>query len=365
MNKKTKKYLTIWVICLALFLISLYVGGVQNGPFNENPSLIKNIAFLSLFVSIIVGTLSFLTFIYRFVESNVGNGVHHNKSKTIIFFILAAPIFPLYALVSLIKSFFQNRPKMKDLRWLMLGVTIMVLIPVWLLAYVVTYFVSTDELLLGTRYQISNSENTDSMAPSFPGGSLHKYYPYKNVFYKINREWSHKFQRGDTISFSNSITNGLIDKAYKKGKYEFFKRIIALPGETVELRGGAVFVNDKPLVEPYILEPNSTFAFPNEYLAIKKLGINGLFLQECQKIIVPENKLFVLGDNRKNSEDSRAIGFVSFDDVHGYLSLEDQKKPFYEGVNLISYSDKWRDASKDYENLLKTKNLSCTTRILE
>jgi len=75
----------------------------------------------------------------------------------------------------------------------------------------------------------------------------------------------------------------------------YIKRVIGLPGETVTIQDGEVFVDDVPLGEPYIK------ASPN---------YQGTW-------IVPEGNLFVLGDNRNNSSDSHSWGMVPLANVIG------------------------------------------------
>ncbi len=91
------------------------------------------------------------------------------------------------------------------------------------------------------------------------------------------------------------------------GSPDFVKRVVGLPGDTVEIRGGVVWVNEKPLVEPYLSAPVD----PRENFAAVK---------------VPPGSYFVLGDNRENSYDSRYWGFVPRPAIVGtplliYMSL--------------------------------------------
>ncbi|HEX9960208.1 MAG TPA: signal peptidase I [Pyrinomonadaceae bacterium] len=102
-----------------------------------------------------------------------------------------------------------------------------------------------------------------------------------------------ELKRGDVIMF-------LYPKDTSK---RYFKRIIGLPGEKVEIREGKVFIDGQILDEPYLnREYNQTGdAFPPK--------------------TVPENHYYVLGDNRANSSDSRYWGTVSRDLITGkYVS---------------------------------------------
>ena len=80
------------------------------------------------------------------------------------------------------------------------------------------------------------------------------------------------------------------------------KRIIALPGDTVEIRDNEVFVNGELLQEPYARVDPEAGRVLNGELALLK---------------VPEDMIFVMGDNRGKSLDSRSFGCVSLDSVEG------------------------------------------------
>jgi signal peptidase I len=82
----------------------------------------------------------------------------------------------------------------------------------------------------------------------------------------------------------------------------WIKRVIGLPGDSIEIRNGSLYRNGKQVNEPYILEQN--IYGPNE------------------TFIVPEDHIFVLGDNRNNSMDSRRIGYVPFDNIKGTLAVD-------------------------------------------
>lgn len=72
----------------------------------------------------------------------------------------------------------------------------------------------------------------------------------------------------------------------------YMKRIVALPGETVEIKNGEVWVNGAKLPEPYVTPKFNTS------------------LRPYTPVTVPQHAYYVLGDNRDNSSDSRLWGFV-------------------------------------------------------
>lgn len=78
----------------------------------------------------------------------------------------------------------------------------------------------------------------------------------------------------------------------------WIKRVIGKPGDVLEFKDGKVYRNGTALTEPYVKEP---------------------MLYTSDRIVVPENHVFVMGDNRNNSSDSRYIGPVPIDHVLGTM----------------------------------------------
>jgi signal peptidase I len=97
--------------------------------------------------------------------------------------------------------------------------------------------------------------------------------------------------RGDIIVLESSLTT-------KDAQY--IKRIVGMPGETITFREGLVMVDGEPLVEDYI-DGAITECGPAAFCSIT----------------VPEEHVYVLGDNRMDSEDSRTFGAIPYDDIVG------------------------------------------------
>lgn len=95
---------------------------------------------------------------------------------------------------------------------------------------------------------------------------------------------------------------------------DFVKRVIGLPGEKVEYREDMLFINGKKVNEPFLKQYREQS--PGGYLT-GDFSIEDLTGIER----VPEGKLFVLGDNRLGSWDSRQFGFISEDQVVGKVNL--------------------------------------------
>ncbi len=109
------------------------------------------------------------------------------------------------------------------------------------------------------------------MAPDIASG---EYVLINTVSYRLGQP-----HRGDIVAFRHE----------RSAPSVYLKRIIGLPGDRVGIVRGAVYVNGSRLDEPYVRYPDArTFA----------------------EVTVPKGNLYVLGDNRANSDDSRFWGFV-------------------------------------------------------
>ncbi len=97
---------------------------------------------------------------------------------------------------------------------------------------------------------------------------------------------------------------------------DFIKRVIGLPGETVEVRDKKVYVNGTALDEPYAhyLQPVTT---PSEFHEVTSFDVR----ERYGPVTVPPNQFFVMGDNRDNSQASRYWGFLPRENVKGKALL--------------------------------------------
>jgi signal peptidase I len=93
---------------------------------------------------------------------------------------------------------------------------------------------------------------------------------------------------------------------------DFIKRVIALPGDEVKVEGDNVYINGKKIEEDYIKDAIQEQA---------ELGLTYNNNRNFAERTVPEGKVFVLGDNRPISKDSRDIGFIEFDEIVGRADL--------------------------------------------
>lgn len=129
-----------------------------------------------------------------------------------------------------------------------------------------------------------------AMTPNFIDGQY--YFVSKNAYAKTSPK------RGDVIVYKYPANSDL----------EYIKRIIGIPGDTILLHNGKIYLNGTVFNE-------------NSYLPAGINTYSGAFLKEDKLITVPSNDYFVLGDNRLHSSDSRDFGLLSKQDIIGKISF--------------------------------------------
>jgi signal peptidase I len=125
-----------------------------------------------------------------------------------------------------------------------------------------------------------------------------------------------KIQRGDIIVFHYPVDP----------TQHFVKRVIGLPGDRLRMINKHVWIDGKPLEEPYVRfqePPNNLFRDDFPRIDIPAVGLEGKWWLEMRKLvedgqlIVPSDHYFVMGDNRDDSQDSRYWGFVPRENIIG------------------------------------------------
>ena len=129
-------------------------------------------------------------------------------------------------------------------------------------------------LFLFQPHQVKGS----SMFPTFHDG---EYILTDKFTYRLREP-----KRGEVIIF----------RAPGHEEYDYIKRIIGMPGDTIKIENNKVVINNQVLDEAYL---------PSDYYTSA-----GNFLRSGQSVTVPEDQFFALGDNRAHSSDSREWGFV-------------------------------------------------------
>ncbi len=121
----------------------------------------------------------------------------------------------------------------------------------------------------------------------------------------------------------------VVFRAPLPGSPDFIKRVIGVPGDHLEIRDGAVWINGRPLVEPYLIGSHTG---PDD--------------SKYNSVTVPPGHYFVMGDNRDNSYDSRYWGFLPRENILGtpliiYMSVdapEDAWQPGHLKERFLAYA---------------------------
>jgi len=332
-----------------------YVLGIRKELFDKAADVYA----FSLLGLILLGCLAFLIGVMGFTAQLLSK--RSQKKQNIFLFLVklffALAILPLYLLIviirplEIVKKLKQEklrgllkslRPRLVLTKLVALILVCAIILPIWVVGYVSVGALTASQL--GYITEDINIVGTGSMYPTWEKGTKGKsnkelakeiistagFLPYPNGIVIGGRRFlGHTLGRGDILTWENDATRELTsrDGGEPAG---LLKRIIGLPGDTIELRDGIVYLNGEPQKEPYIAKPRSTFGEK--------------FLKECQVVTVPQDAVLAMGDNRKGSSDSREIGFAPIKDIRLVLPLEKQKGKL---------DKNWHDTTNDLSDTVK------------
>lgn len=356
LSRVTKISVFVWLACiLGVFAIIGYVTGVRKELLDKAPDVFA----FSLLGLIILGCLAYLVGVISFTAHLLLKSSQKKQNIFIflikLFFVLA--ILPLYLMIYIFRPFeivrklrhggFKELLKSIRLKPILgkavaLILVWVIILPIWIGGYATVGILTANQL--GYISEDIPIVGTGSMYPTWEKGTKGKsrkelakeivstagFLPYPNgIVIGGKRYLGHTLGRGDIITWENEAARELTsrDGVEPAG---LLKRIIGLPGDTIELRDGIVYLNGVPQKEPYIAKPRSTFGEK--------------FLKECQVITVPQDAVFAMGDNRKGSADSREIGFVPIKDIDYVIPLKKQKGKL---------DKNWHDATNDLADTAK------------
>ena len=157
-------------------------------------------------------------------------------------------------------------------------------------------------ILIGITFVKTTIVRQTSMLPTLQDGNYLLLSKQAYVFNEFKHEDIVVFDSGERADTTGSLLN------FDNKKY-YIKRIIGLPGDEITIKNKKVYRNGKEIDQSYTLD--------------KATKTNGNGQVEVNKLKIPKGKLFVLGDNRYNSADSRStdVGLVSMDKVYGKAVL--------------------------------------------
>lgn len=350
------KLLLLWLLCLLVVIATLFFATNQFTSTIDNTAFGKSSLFGFILLSVfLLGIAAFFSAIHNLNKQLIKL---LDKSQKGIWFIrkfpflikyfisvLMLPIPLFFYTLSCFKRLFSLKAKNRDyiLRIFGLGLIFLMILPVWFGGYFITGVLGASQL--GYLDEPIAVAGTGSMYPTFPKGqtktlkeqgnevvATQGMFPYPNGLVLFGKRlFGHEIGRGDIVVVENNTINEYNKKLLGESS-GWVKRVIGISGDIVELKDGIVYLNNERLKEQYTAKPHSTFG--------------QMFLRDCTKVVVPQDSVFIMGDNRKGSGDSREIGFVSLNDIRYVL-------PFHTQEGVIDKN--WRDTSRDFDESSKIR----------
>lgn len=188
------------------------------------------------------------------------------------------------------------------------------------------------DYVFAAKYAYGYGRNSIPFAPSWISGRILAADP----------------EHGDIVVFRTA----------KDGSVDYVKRVVGLPGDRIQMRGGALILNDRPVTRVGLADALADNAcgvdggvkvhrwretLPNGASYVTNDCIDNGFLDNTNVVTVPPGHVFVLGDNRDNSTDSRmmsSFGFVPMNNLIGkvtriFWSLDEDGEPHMERLGKV------------------------------
>lgn len=179
----------------------------------------------------------------------------------------------------------------------------------FVLALLIRYFIGTPTIVAqpsmmptlepGQRLILNRWVRTTSQMPE--RGDIITFEAPSDDSYILPSE----FDENDVIAKYSDEPTGIFNKflyyVLEVGKDSYIKRVIGLPGDHIQIQDGKVYINGEEYDEPYLDDSVVTTSTNMAYV----------------DLVVPEDCVFVMGDNREHSTDSRAFGCIPLEKIEG------------------------------------------------
>ncbi|WFU28171.1 signal peptidase I [Bradyrhizobium sp. CB1717] len=239
------------------------------------------------------------------------------------------------------------RPAARSSDWKAIVVLILLIPVLWSPPFLVRFFL----------YQPFNIPS-GSMTPTLVVGDYVFAAKYAYGYGRYSFPFAPSWVSGRFLAADPEYGDIVVFRTPKDISVDYVKRVVGLPGDRVQMRGGQLFLNDKPVTRVALKEVFAGAAcggdddarakrwretLPNGASYVTYDCVDNGFLDSTSVYAVPPGHFFVLGDNRDNSTDSRmmsAFGFVPMDNLVGkvtriFWSLDENGDPHMERLGKV------------------------------
>ncbi|MBR0957602.1 signal peptidase I [Bradyrhizobium japonicum] len=238
------------------------------------------------------------------------------------------------------------RPSARPSDWKAIVVLILLIPVLWSPPFLVRFFL----------YQPFNIPS-GSMTPALVVGDYVLAAKYAYGYGRYSFPYAPSLISSRFLAAAPEYGDIVVFRTPKDTSVDYVKRVVGLPGDRVQMRGGQLFLNDRPVTRVALKEVFSDSACGADDTRVKRWRetlpsgasyvtydcVDNGYLDNTNVFTVPPGHFFVLGDNRDNSTDSRMLstfGFVPMDNLVGkvtriFWSLDEEGEPRFERLGKV------------------------------